>query len=206
MRLLQISLLLPQHAVDAPADFLRLPLGLALFSAQLVRASPPLFLRGGFGPRARQAPVGARWERDPRRIPPSRRGRGRGQALPRAPRGRFRARAGGILRISKEQRSQTVTQTHVGAARARGTRRDAGTTGAGLTPGPQLRGGSGLHLDPRWGCGRPEPRATAPHCPEGPFCIFRWAHGVAAAGDGDHLIRRRAGPADGPPRARPFLP
>lgn len=140
MRLLQISLLLPQHAVDAPADFLRLPLGLALFSAQLVRASPPLFLRGGFGPRARQAPVGARWERDPRRIPPSRRGRGRGQALPRAPRGRFRARAGGILRISKEQRSQTVTQTHVGAARARGR----------LAPGSRQGPSSEAGVDCTW--------------------------------------------------------
>lgn len=208
MRLLQVPLLLPEHAVDAPADFPRLPLGLALLSAQLVGAPPLLFLRVCFGPRALQAPTGARRELGPCRVSPSRwgRGRGPGQARPRTLRGRFRARAGGILQIPEEQRSQTVAQTHVGSAPARETRRDAGTTGARLRPGPQLRGGRGLHLDPGRGGGRPEPRATAPHSPEGPFCIFRWEQGVTAAWAGDHLITPRAGRSDWPPRARPSLP
>lgn len=65
----------------------------------------------------------------------------------------------------------------------------AGQTGAGFRPGLRLRGGRGLRLDPGQARGWPRPRATAPHCPEGPFCIFCWAYGVVPAWAGDRLIR-----------------
>lgn len=125
MRLLQVPPLLPEQTVDAPADFPRLPLGLALLSAQLVRAPPP-FLWVRFGPRASRAPS---------RVSSSRRGRGRGRGwgrgLARAPRERFRARAKGILRIPEEQRSQAGAQTHVGAVRGRLA------SGSGRGPSPK---------------------------------------------------------------------
>lgn len=145
MRLLQVPPLLPEHAVDAPADFPGLPLGLALLSAQLVWAPPP-FLWVRFGPRACRAPAGARGERAPSRVSSSH--RGRGQALPRAPRERFRARAKGILRVPEEQRSQAGAQTHVGAEWGHGEDRRQAQAG---TPAPRRDGtapGPGAGLRP----------------------------------------------------------
>lgn len=135
MRPLQIPLLFAEHAVDVPTHFPRLPLGLALLRAQLVRATPPLLLRVGFGPRASRALAGAPRGWGPGRVFPSH--RGRGWAGPHALRGRLRGRARGVLWVPEEQRSQTVAQTHVGAARARGLL----TRGSGRSSGSEAGGG-----------------------------------------------------------------
>lgn len=141
VRLLQVALLLAEHAVDAPADLPRLPLCLALLSPRLLRTPPPLLLRGGFGPRARQTAAGARREGGRGRAAPHRRpgqgggrGRDRGRAGPRVLCRRFRGGAGDVLRIPEEQRPQTVAQTHVDA----GVR---GAGGSGRGPGGGAGGG-----------------------------------------------------------------
>lgn len=72
MRLLQVPLLLSEHAVDVPADFPGLLLGLALLDSQLVRAPLPLPLQVSFGLRASHAPAGSPREGGPGRFSPSR--------------------------------------------------------------------------------------------------------------------------------------
>lgn len=135
VRLLQVAPLLAEHAVDAAAHLPRLALRLALLRAPLVRASPPLRPRVGFGPRARRAPAGAPGERGRRHGSPCRRDPGRA--------GRFRGRARGVLRGPEEQRPQTVAQPHAGAAGAAGRRR--------AHAGPPAPGREGAAPAPRAG-------------------------------------------------------
>lgn len=199
MRLLQVPLLLAQHAVDAPAHFPRLPLGLALFGAQLLRTPPTLLLRVGFGPRARRAPAGA-----PREQGPGRRSRGRSWAGLRALHGRFRGRAGGVLRAPEEQRPQTVAQTHVGSARARGARRDAGRAGRRAQAGAPAEGQEAAPCSgaarPPAGCGARVRRAPA----EAHLSLARRAilHFPLGAGGGGRLVWRSPDNAESRPRRR----
>lgn len=171
MRLLQVALLLAQHAVDAAAHFPRLLSGFSLLGAQLLLPPPALQLH--CRPHARGAPAGASSEQCPRWS----RGWDRdwgwdGAGLP-VLRARVRGGAGGVLRAAEEQRSQAIAQAH----------RD---TGRGQVPRVRLwlptMQEAVLYLDPGVpdagrGCGGSGPRTTAPHCPEGPLCTVRpsWA-------------------------------
>lgn len=137
----QVALLLAEPAVDAPAD----PPGLAFLRALLVRAPPPLFLRGG-----------------PRRACPRRgpdRGRDRGQVLVRGVVWAGLRPLQGRLRVPEEQRPEAVAQPHVGAGRgahagapAEGPEGAARGPGAALQPagwGARMRQVPGPSLPPR---------------------------------------------------------
>lgn len=166
-------------------------------------------------PGSRRRPEGARSEPCPLRPPGLGPGPGRAACpAPGAPRLR-RGRPLGPRRAAAADCSTDPCGRGTAGA-ARGTRAGWAPRAAWfprpVRPAPLRRGERGLHLDPVQRCrppaagrrcGRPGPRATAPHCPRGPFCIFRWVQGVAAALAGDHLITPRAGQADGPQRARP---
>lgn len=170
MRLLQVALLLAQHAVDAAAHFPRLLSGFSLLGAQLLLPPPALQLH--CRPRARGVPASASSERCPRWS----RGWDQdwgwdGAGLP-VLRARVRGGAGGILRAAEKQRSQAIAQAHRDGAR--GVGRSPGSDCSPRrcvrlrctwTPGCRLRGVAAV------GPARGPRPLTAPrgHCaPSGP--------------------------------------
>lgn len=193
MRLLQVALLLPQHAVDAAAHFPRLLSGFSLLGAQLLLPPPALQLH--CRPRARGVPAGASSEQCPRWSRGWYRDWGwDGAGLPLL-RARVRGGAGGVLRAAEEQRSQAIAQAH----RDKGCGAWAGPPGQTVTPDDA--GGCAV-LGPRGaGCGAwlwwVWPEDHGPSLPRGAIVL-----GPPVLGGCSHLRAPRAGRAD--PDARPW--